>query len=65
MTGATAVLPFDHSTRNKLRMHERDEGGNLKGYGGYATGAHNDNTHNSGPNRCACCLALLRPADPR
>jgi hypothetical protein len=44
MTGATKVLPFDHSIRNKV----------LEGRGGisgYAGGCHNDNTVYSGPNR--------------
>lgn len=60
MTGATAVLPFDHSVRNILRMREKNADGSEKypGVGGYATGAHNDNTLASGPNRAR---QLLRP----
>merc|ERR1719316_246426 len=45
MTGATAVLPFDHSIRNKS-LAGKD------GIAAYVTGAHNDNTLSSGPNRC-------------
>ena len=51
MTGATKVLPFDHSVRNKLRAGQ-------DGIGGYASGAHNDNTLSSGPNRAR---QLLKP----
>ena len=51
MTGATRVLPFDHSIRNTLRAGEA-------GIGGPVSGAHNDNTLSSGPNRAR---QLLRP----
>lgn len=45
LTGATAVMPFDHSVRNATLMR------NGTGIGGYVGFAHNDNTYWSGPNR--------------
>ena len=50
LTGATAVLPFDHSVRNITLVK------NGTGIGGYAGAAHNDNTYWSGPNRAAQLL---------
>lgn len=44
-TGATVVLPFDHSVRNSSKMYDGS------GVGGYANTAHNDNTAWSGPRR--------------
>ena len=45
LTGATAVLPFDHSVRNSTLMRDGT------GIGGPVGFAHNDNTYWSGPNR--------------
>jgi len=47
MTGATAVLPFDQSVRNKTRMLANPG----SGIAAYQNSAHNDNTLWSGPKR--------------